>query len=105
MRTFKQFAEAKVPILNCIPENHPVRAAASDIPMYWEDPSQAISLVEEILDQHGFKISDAVSFDDKLVDYKANYHLVENGVSVDSELVFVWHLMDSGRYEITAYLS
>jgi hypothetical protein len=105
VRTFKQFAEAKVPILNRIPENHPVRAAASDIPMYWEDPSQAISLVEEILDQHGFKISDVVSLDDKLADYRASYHLVENGVVVGTDLVFVWHLMDSGRYEVTASLS
>jgi hypothetical protein len=105
VRTFKQFAEAKIPKPNYISEGHPVRAAASDIPMYWEDPSQAVSLVEEILDQHGFKISDAVSFDDKLVDYKANYHLVENGVGVDSKLVFAWKLMDSGRYEITSYLS
>jgi hypothetical protein len=105
VRTFKQFAEAKVPKPNFIHKGHPVRAAASDIPTYWEDPSQAISLVEEILDQHGFKISDVVSFDDKLADYRASYHLVENSVGVDSELVFVWHLMDSGRYEVTASLS
>lgn len=112
MRTFKQFAEAKVPKANYIPEGHPVRAAVADIPTYWEKPGKAISHISEILDQHGFTITDVISFDDKQPDYRASYHLAEktdkpfeHGPSVDSQLIFVWHLMDSGRYEITAYLS
>ena len=112
MRTFKQFAEAKVPKPNLIHKGHPVRAALADIPTYWEKPGKAISHISEILDQYGFTITDVISFNDKLPDYKASYHLsektdkpFEHGADVDSMLVFVWHLMDSGRYEITAYLS
>ena len=111
MRTFKQFAEAKVPKLNYIPNGHPVRAALIDIPTYWENPGKAISHISEILDQYGFTITDVISFNDKLPDYKASYRLsektdkpFEHGLSVDSALGFVWHLMDSGRYEITAYV-
>ena len=105
MKTFQEYLEAKIPRYNCIPENHPVRAAVVDIPTYWKNPDKAISYISEILDQDGFTITDVISFDDKLPDYQASYHLADKTEHVDSQLVFTWHLMDSGRYEVTAYLS
>jgi hypothetical protein len=112
MKTFQQYLETKVPKANYIPENHPVRAVVADIPTYWKSPGEAINRIADILDQHGFTITDVISFNDNLPEYRASYHIsektdkpFEHGPAVDSQLVFAWHLMDSGRYEITAYLS
>jgi len=95
MKTFQQFVEAKQPRVNRIPEKHPVREAVASIPTYWEKPGRAINHIAEILDQHGFTITDVISFNDRVPDYRASYHLsqktdkpFEHGPSVDSELIF-----------------
>lgn len=74
---------------------------------YYERPSEALARATSRLATIGIELQGLVSWNDKLPEYRHNFHLqTEDGESVeDTVLVFMWHIMPSGRYEITMYLS
>jgi hypothetical protein len=90
--------------MNSIKSNHPARNQVCGIETYWDKPGAAVSHLADLLASHGITIVDTISFDDTQEDYRATYRL-QNESELGNVLVFSWHRMPSGRFEITAYLS
>jgi hypothetical protein len=87
--------------------NDPVRREVASIDTYWPKPGAAITHIQGILQKHGYDLPGIISFNDAYQDWHHSYPLAtKDGGDVNSMLSFAWHKMDqSGKYEITAYLS
>lgn len=90
---------------------NPVRKAVAkwfNTNVWSTKPGSALSNVNEVLHQFGFRIAEMVSWDDYQIQHSVNLRLetTENGTEIDSCLRFSWYRFpETGRYEITGYLS
>lgn len=72
---------------------------------YWPKPGNAITVMASILDDFGFVIRDIISFNDSQQDYQNNYSLTFGEKEINHFLVFSWHKIESGRFEVLGYIS
>ena len=84
---------------------HPARNVVASLETYWDKPGQAITAIAERLEQFGITLPEVVSFNDTLPQATYRYLLVMDGEELNSLLIFQWYKLESGRYEITTYLS
>ena len=100
-----------------IGERHPVRREVASIKTYWENLSDAIGTIRSHLVDNGFDLDDQFVMNMQGDDGQTVVPIItdkESGVvcsccdkpaEVNNRLVFTWYKMQSGRWEVTTYIS
>ena len=99
-----------------IKSKDPLRDKIAEVSeVLWDKPGKAITRIAEILREAEVEINGIISFNDSIPDFRTTFILqnLEGGHpglefapgELGNMLVFAWHRMPSGRFEITTYLS
>jgi hypothetical protein len=89
-----------------IKRNDPVRAAVVDLPIYYDCLDNAFCAVSKVMTAHGYFITGISDWYDFAVDSGSqNLVVSKDGVECDNYVVFSWYTMESGRTELTVYVS
>jgi hypothetical protein len=97
-----------------IGNRHPVRASLNDVPSYWDNAVEALNLIAQYLQDHGFNLGEHCTIDKSgtltipiVVDRESGLVCIEcdKPVECESVLVFQTYTMPSGKTEVTTYIS
>ncbi len=89
-----------------IKRNDPVRSAVVDLPSYFECTGLAFSAVCDALSAHNYYMTGLGDWFDFAKDSGTmNLEISQDNVDCDNYVVFSWYTMESGRTELTVYIS
>ena len=78
----------------------------ANLPVYHDCLDNAFCAVCEAMTAHGYFITGIADWYDFAVDSGSqNLCVSRDGVECDNYVVFSWYTMESGRVELTAYIS
>lgn len=73
---------------------------------YWDKPSKALMEMTEVMKAFGVEMDSSVSWNDYQETARFTFNLMSDGSHAEHLLVFSWfRFANTGRYEVTAYVS